>query len=128
MQDKWKVYKDFYMASNGSCLWSLWLFSKNQLLEVGLPQNWKTMALWKFTIVVLLYFMIWEDTIWIETHWNIIGWGPGNIWFHTTFKVPLPHYMILEVSCDNLWTLLLGPMSWSWLLARVWSGPNLWVI
>ena len=37
--------------------WSLGLFTKNHLLEVGLTQNRKTIALWNFTIVDLLYYI-----------------------------------------------------------------------
>jgi hypothetical protein len=33
--------------------WSFGLFSKNHLLEVGLTQNWETMALWTLMIVGL---------------------------------------------------------------------------
>jgi hypothetical protein len=36
------------------------------------------------------------------------GWGPRQIWLHTTLEGPWSHYMILEVFWDNLWTLLLG--------------------
>jgi hypothetical protein len=36
------------------------------------------------------------------------GWGPGHMWLHTTFEDPLPHYMILEVCLDGLWTLSFG--------------------
>jgi hypothetical protein len=37
---------------------------------------------------------------WLKMH----GWGPGHIWLHTTLEGPWPHYMILEVCCDGLWT------------------------
>ena len=40
-----KVYMEFYMASMDHVSWSLGLFSKNHFLEVGLTQNWETMAL-----------------------------------------------------------------------------------
>ena len=45
MQGGCKVYVDFYMASNGSCVMVACTFSKTYLLEVGITQNWETMAL-----------------------------------------------------------------------------------
>ena len=50
--------------------------------------------------------------------------GPGHLWLHTTHEGPWPHHMILEVSRDGVWTLPFGfaQFSWSWLLARLWSG------
>ena len=83
-------------------------YFQNHLSEVGLIQHRETMALSKFTTVDLLYFIMWEDPAWIEIHWNSIGWGPGHLWLHTTLEGPWPRYMILEVSWDALWTLLLG--------------------
>ena len=41
--------------------WSLGLFSKNHLLEVGLTQNRETMALQTITTTDLLYFITRED-------------------------------------------------------------------
>jgi hypothetical protein len=40
-----KVYMDSYMASHGYVSWSLGLFSKNHLLEVGLTPNQEITAL-----------------------------------------------------------------------------------
>ena len=58
-----------------------------------------------------------RDCIWLVS---------GHVWLHTTPEGLWPHYMILEVSSDCLRTLF--TISWSWLLARVWSGPKLmWV-
>ena len=36
------------------------------------------------------------------------GWGPSHIRLHNTLEGPWPHYMILEVSWDGLWTLSFG--------------------
>jgi hypothetical protein len=36
------------------------------------------------------------------------GWGPDHIWLHTTLEHPWPHYMVLEVCWDGLWTLAFG--------------------
>jgi hypothetical protein len=41
--------------------WSLGLFSKNHLLEVGLTQNRETMAFQMLTIVDLFDFIMCED-------------------------------------------------------------------
>ena len=61
MQDGCKVYMDSYMASNGSCFMVTWIIFKNHLLEVGLIQNWETMALRNLTTIDSLYFIICED-------------------------------------------------------------------
>ena len=61
MQDGCKFYMDSYMALNGSCFMVIWTTSKNHLLEVGLTQNWETMALRTPTTVDLFYFIICED-------------------------------------------------------------------
>jgi hypothetical protein len=45
MQGGYEVYMDSYMASNGSCFMVTWTIFKSHLLEVGLTQNRKTMAL-----------------------------------------------------------------------------------
>ena len=105
----------------------------NHLLELCLTQNRVTMALWKFTTVDLLYFIMWKDPTWIETHPNSIGWGPGHIWFHTTLEGMWPHYMILEVSWDGLWTLSFGLSQvhghGSWLVCEVaMSLGMLWML
>ena len=61
MQDGCKVYMDFYMASNGSCFMVTWIIFSNHLLEVGLTQNWETMALRTLTTVALFHFIMCED-------------------------------------------------------------------
>ena len=61
MQDGCEVYMDSYMALNGSCSMVTWTILKNHLLEVGLTQNWDTMAHWTLTSVDLFYFIICED-------------------------------------------------------------------
>ena len=51
------------------------------------------------------------------------GWGPGHIWLHTTLEGPWPHYMLLEVRWDRLWTLSFGLSQFhghsSWLVCEV---------
>ena len=56
-----KVYVDTYMASNGSCFMVTWTLFKNHCLEVGLTQNWETMALRTLTTVDLFYFIMCDD-------------------------------------------------------------------
>jgi hypothetical protein len=70
-------------------------------------------------------FIICEDPAWLEIHWNNIWLRPGHTWLHTTREDTWPHYMILEVCWDGLWTLSFGlSTTWSRLLGRVWSDPK----
>src|ERR1700737_1628746 len=52
MQDGCKVYMDSYMASNRSCFMVTLIIFRNHLLEVGLTQNWESMALQMLIIVM----------------------------------------------------------------------------
>ena len=58
------------------------------------------------------------------------GWGPGQIWLHTALESPWPHYMVLQVSWDGLWTLSFGLSQFhgrgSWLVCE--SGREWWVL
>ena len=105
MQDGCKVYVDSYMASNGSCFMVTRTIFQNHFLEVGLTQTRHPLALWPFTTIGLFYFIMCEDL----HEWKFIeiafALQPGHIWLHTTFEDPWPHYMILEVCWDGLWTL-----------------------
>jgi hypothetical protein len=108
------IAMDFYscrsshMASNGSCFMITWTIFKNHILEVDLTQNRKTMALRTLTTIDLFNFIMREDL----HEWNFteiaFGWGTGHIWHHTALEGPWPHYMILEVCWDGLWTLSFG--------------------
>ena len=86
-------------------------------------QNRETMALWTLTTVNLFYFYHVWGPVWIEIHWNRIWLGPDHIWLHPTLEVVWPHDMILEVSCDGLWTLSFGLSQFhghgSWLMCDV---------
>jgi hypothetical protein len=80
MQEGCKVYVDSCMASNGSCFMVTWTIFKKYLLEIGLTQNWETMAF--------------QNT---HNHWIIkitFGWGPGHIWIHIRalhwVSIPMP--------------------------------------
>ena len=74
----------------------------------------------------ILLYHAWGPA-WIETHWNSI-WlsAPSHMASHATLEGPWPHYMTLEVCRDGLWALFFWALtiSWSRLLARVWSGPK----
>ena len=61
MQDGCKVYMDSKMALNGLCFMVTQTIIQNHLLEVGLTQNWKTMAFQMLTTVDLFYFSMCED-------------------------------------------------------------------
>ena len=101
MQDGCKVYMDSYMASNGSCfmITSMTIF-KDHLLDI----KWETMALQTLTTLVVLC----EDPHEYKFIAITFGWGPNHRWLHTTFEDPWPHYMMLEVCCDGLWTYSFG--------------------
>jgi hypothetical protein len=123
MQDGCKVYMDSYMASNGSCVMVTWIIFKNHLLEVGLTQKRKTMAFQTLTTVDLFgFYHVWGPA-WLEIHCNSIWLGTGHIWLHTALEDPWPSYMILEVSCNGLWTLSFGLSQFhghgSWLACEV---------
>ena len=53
----------------------------------------------------------------------IYGWGSGHAWLHTAREGLWPHYMILEMSWDNLWTRSFGLSQFhghgSWLVCEV---------
>ena len=108
MQDGGKVYMNFYMASNGSCFMVTWTIFKYHLLEAGLTPNRETMALRTLTTIDLFNFIRCEDLHEEKLVEITFGWGPGHIWLHTTLESPWPHYMILEVSWDGLWTPSFG--------------------
>ena len=56
MQDGCEVCMDSYMSSKGSCFMVTWNIFKNQILEVGLTQNWETISLQTLTTVDLFLF------------------------------------------------------------------------
>ena len=61
-----------------------------------------------FTTIELLCFIMCECLARLETHGNSMELRPKYIWLHITLENPWPHYMVLEVSWDGIWTLLLG--------------------
>ena len=106
--------------------WSLGPFSKTTSWEVGLTQNRETMTHRTLTTIDLFYFYHVWGPAWIEIQWSSIWLRARHIWLHTTLEDLWPHYMIVEVCWDGLWTLFFWALtiSWSRLLARVWSGPK----
>ena len=61
MQDGCKVDMHSYLASKGSYFMVTWTVFKNHLSEVGMTQNWETMAVRTPTTVDLFYFIMRED-------------------------------------------------------------------
>jgi hypothetical protein len=117
------IWIDSYMTSNGPCFMVTWIIFKNHLLEVGQTQNWETMAFGTHTTVDLFYFYHVWGPAWIEIHLNSIWLRARSIWLHTTLEGPWPHYMILGVCWDGLWTLSFGLSQFhghgSWLVYEV---------
>jgi hypothetical protein len=101
LEDGRIVYMDSYMAF-GPCVIVIWIIFKNHLLEVGLTQkSGNRDILNAHNRWFILCCHVWGPT-WIEIHWNSIRLRPNHIWLHTTLEDPWPHYMILEVSWENL--------------------------
>ena len=127
MQDGCIGNMDSYMALHGSCFMVTWIVFKNHLLEVGLTQNRETMALRRLTTVgFTLFYHVWGPA-WIEIHWNSIWLRVRShmtsqyIWGHVTTLHDFGG--VLGRTLDAFfWALTI---SWSWLLSRVWSGPEL---
>ena len=126
LRDQWSmwmqygciVYMDSYMASNESCFMVTWTIYKNHLLEVGLTQNQDTMALRTLTFVDLFYFIMCEDPHEIEIYWISFS--------HYTWESMTALHDFGGVVGRPLDTFIWAlTISWSWLLAHVWSGPKL---
>jgi hypothetical protein len=117
---------DSYMASNGSSFMVTWTIFINYLLEVGLIQDWETMALWTLTTVDLFHFFHVEGPTWIEIQWNCI-WlrDRSQMTSHYTWGSVTTLHDVRDVLGRPLgiffWALTI---SWSRLLARVWRGPQ----
>ena len=109
-----------------------WIIFKNHLLEIGLTQNHEIMVLWTLTAVDLFYFHHGRGPAWIKIHWNSIWLRARS---HMTSRYtwgPWPHYMMLEVCWNGLWTLSFGLSQFhghgSRLVCEValtWSSPKL---
>jgi hypothetical protein len=127
MQDGCKVYMDSHVALNGSCFMVTWTGFENHLLGASLTQNRETMALWMLTTVGLVYnIMHMWGPAWIEIHWHdsIRLRVRSHMTSHYTWKsVTTLHDFggALGQPLDKwFWALTI---SWSRLLAHVWSDP-----
>ena len=111
------------LSSNWSCFMVTWTTFKNRVLEVSLPQNQETMALRMLTTIDLFCSIVCEDPHEHEFIEIAFGWGPSHIRPHTKLEGVWPHYMILEVCWDGLWTLSFGLSQFhghrSWLVCEV---------
>ena len=71
----------------------------------------------------ILFYHVWETRMNRQSLKIAFGWRPGHIWLHTTLQGPWPHYMILKVCWDSLWTLSCGLSQsrghGSWLVCEV---------
>ena len=81
---------------------------KNHLLEAGLTQNQETMAPQTLKTVDLFYSIMCESVCEQNFIKIAFGWESGHMGHHTTLEDLWPHYMILEVSWNGLWTLSFG--------------------
>jgi hypothetical protein len=97
-------------------------------LGVGLPQNQETIAL--RTLTTVDYFILSCVRTYMNRNSLKYGWGRGYVWLHTTLEGPWPHYMILEVCWDALWTLSFGLPQLhghgSWLVCEVALTHTCW--
>ena len=79
----------------------------------------------------IIFYHVWGPA-WKKIIEIAFAWGPGHIWRHTTLEAPWPHYMILEVCWDGLWTLSFKLSQFhdhgSWLVCEVAlsSQPICW--
>ena len=130
MQDGCKAYMDSYMASNGSCFMVTWnIFNlevgdqTQKLGDHGTPNG--------HNCLIILFYHVWGPT-WIEIHWNNIWLTVRSHMTYTTLEGPWPHYIILKVSWESLWTLSFGPSQFlghgSWLMCGVALSvmPQFW--
>ena len=101
----------------GHVSWSLGLFTKTTSWRLGLTQPGDHGTPNAYNHCFNLFYHVWGPA-WIEIHWKSIWLRPGHIWLHTTLEDMWPHYMVLGVTWDNLWTLFFWALtiSWSWLM------------
>jgi hypothetical protein len=125
MRDRWKVYVDSYVALDGSCFMVTWTIFKNHLLGVGLPQSrrpWHSECSQPLVCSILSCVRTCVNRFSLK--WHLVE-GPVTYDFTLHSRARDQHYMIVEVCLGRpsdtfFWDLTI---SWSRLLARVWSGP-----
>ena len=112
------------LHQNGPCFNIALTISKNHLWESSLTQHWETMALRYFTTNELVYLVLFKDPAWIEVIEIAFGWGCGHIWLHNYTWGPVATLhdsgSVLGQPVDTFFWA--RTISWSRLLARVWSG------
>jgi hypothetical protein len=127
---------DPYMASNGSCFMVTWTICKNQLWEVGLTQNWETMALRTLITVELFYFYHVWGPAWIEIHWNSIWLRVQShmiftlllrvrdhiTWFWRCVGTTFGHF---HLGSHNFMVMAHGHGTWSWHMVMA-HGHGTW--
>jgi hypothetical protein len=128
MQDGCKVYMESYVASNGSCFMVTWTIFKIHLLGVGLRQKPGDHGTpnahnrW-----FILFYHVWGPT-WIKIRWTSIWLRAHShtashyTWGSVTTLHDFGHFggVLGQLLHTFFWVLAI---SWSWLLARVWSSP-----
>ena len=108
MHNGCKVHMDSYLASTSNR--SFFMVTRDYYLKppLGYRLNTKTLGdrdtpdahhCW-FNI----FNYVWRSA-WIEFIEIALGWGPGHIRLHFTLEGPWPHYMLLGVCWNGLWTL-----------------------
>ena len=113
------------MASKGLCFMVTWTISKKPPVG-GRPntKNREIMALQTLTTILILFYRVWGPA-WIEIHWNSIWLRPKSYMTSHYFEDPW-HTLhdfgdVLGQPLDTFLGAL--TISWSRLVARVWSGP-----
>ena len=125
MQDGCKFYMDSYMALNGPCFMVTWIIFKKPPL--GSRSNTKPGdhgILNAHNRSFILFYHAWGPT-WVEIHWN-------NIWLRVQSLMTSHYTWRSGTTLRDFWGVLGQPLdtffwaltiSWSRLLAHVWSGP-----
>ena len=128
MQDGCKVYMDSYMASNGSCFIVTWIvFNKPPLEDRPYTKSRDHGTPNAHNRCFILFYHVW-GLAWMEIHWNGIwlrAWSHMTPHYYTWEPVTTLHDFggVLGWLLDTFfWALTI---SWSRLLARVWSGPKI---
>ena len=129
MQDGCKFYIDSYMASNGSRSTVTWTLFKNHLWPLRGRPNTKppgdhgTPTAYDHWFI--LFHHVWGP-MWINFHWNSIWLRARSLMTsHYTWGTMTTLHDFEGVLGWPLDTFFWAPtMSWSRLLARVWSGPS----
>ena len=127
MQDRCKVHIDSCMASNDSCFMVTWTMFKKPPLGGRLntkPGDHGTLNTHNNWFI--LFYHAWGPA-WIEIHWNCIwlrAWSHMASHYTWGSVTTLLHNVGGCVGTAFGHSSFLGlTISWSWLLARVWSGP-----